>query len=82
MQMYELSSLLKYSYIRDKENWEQARLIAYVIAQTNNKKKLSQTDILTFGWEDNNSKTIHNTSISSEDIQRLKEQAEKFKDIL
>ena len=80
--MYELSSLLKYSYIRDKENWEQARLIAYVIAQTNNKKKLSQTDILTFGWEDNNSKTIHNTSISSEDIQRLKEQAEKFKDIL
>lgn len=80
--MYELSSLLKYSFIRDKENWEQARLIAYVIAQTNSTKKLSQTDILTFGWEDNNSKTIHNTSISSEDIQRLKEQAEKFKDIL
>lgn len=75
MQMYEINTLLSNSYLKIKDNWEQARFIAYLIAQTNSKKKLKMTDILTFGWEDNKE---HIKSISNTDVDRLRNRAKQI----
>lgn len=73
MQLYEVSTILQNIYLTTKDSWEQARLVAYIIAQANSKKKLKLSDIISFGWEEKEKK--HNTSISTDDIERLKEKA-------
>lgn len=62
--------------MRTKENWEQARLISYITAQTQSTKKLKITDIIKFPWE---GEQVHNTQVSNEDRQRLIEKAKNFK---
>lgn len=51
MQTYEISSLMEYGYYRNKDQWEQARLIAYVMAQVNSRKPIKPTDIIKFDWD-------------------------------
>lgn len=72
--MYELEPLLTNLHKRNKESWEQTRQITYVIAQTNSSKKLKPTDIMKFVWDDEDS----DTSISNEDIKRLKDKAKQY----
>lgn len=74
--MYELSTLLKNIFRKNKESWEQARLVAYVIAQSNSTKQLKPTDIIKFCWE--NEEADEETSITKEDITRLREKANKY----
>ena len=76
MEMFEIRALLKYEYYSHKDDWEQSRMIAYMIAQTNSKKKLTFQDITKFYWEDEEEK--HDTSISKEDIERLKIKAKQM----
>jgi hypothetical protein len=73
MQMYELSPLLKNIFKKNKESWEQTRMIAYVMAQTNSSKQLKPTDILKFNWD--NIDSDKDTSISKDEITRLKEKS-------
>ena len=61
-----------------KDSWEQARLISYIIAQTNSKKKLKLTDIISFNWDN---EEAPNTSISNEDIDRLSNKAKDFENL-
>ena len=56
MEMYEVNALIKNQYRRHKDDWEQARLIAYLIAQCNSKKRMKLTDIVKFPWEKKNVK--------------------------
>lgn len=70
---------MDYQYLAYKESWEQARLIAYLIAQTNSKKKLKMTDILKFQWdEDGIKKNVSDTSMSNSDLERLKMKAQQY----
>ena len=48
--MYELEPLISNLHRKDRNSWEQARMIAYVIAQCNSTKKLKPTDIMQFTW--------------------------------
>lgn len=73
MQMYELEPLISNLHKKDRNSWEQSRMIAYVIAQCNSTKKLKPTDIMQFTWD-----TTGETSISNEDIKRLKEKAKQY----
>lgn len=73
MQMYEVSSLMRYGYYKNKESWEQSRLIAFLIAQTHSSKRLKMEDIMKFGWEQ---EETGETFISKEDIERLSREAE------
>lgn len=75
MQMYELEPLISNLHKKDRNSWEQARMIAYVIAQCNSTKKLKPTDIMQFTWDND---TTGETSISNEDIKRLKEKAKQY----
>lgn len=73
MRFYEIEAAMKYSYYAGKDGWEQTRLIAYLIAQTNSTKTLKLTDIMKFHWEE-----VGDTAISNADIERLRKKAETY----
>lgn len=77
MEMYEIRALLNYEYYSHKDEWEQARMIAYMIAQVNSKKKLTYQDITKFYWE-NEEQEEHETSITKQDIERLRQRAQAY----
>ena len=77
MAMYEVKALLDYEYYSHKDDWEQARMIAWMIAQVNSRKKLSTEDITKFYWE-KETQEEHETAITKEDIERLRNKAEKY----
>lgn len=76
IETYELNAAMKYSYYAVKDNWEQARLVAYIVAQCNSKRTLKMQDIMTFHWEEEQEE--HRTSITKEEIEALKRQAEQY----
>lgn len=69
---------MDYEYLAYKDSWEQSRLVAYMIAQTNSTKRLKLTDILEFQWEDKNA----DTAISNEDVARLREEAKQYENLI
>ena len=74
MTFWEINDLIENLPYADRSAWEQARLNAYVIAQVNSRKKLTQQDILKFKWEDPSEMLKHekhDTSISKAEVQRL-----------
>ena len=73
--MYELEPLISNLHKKDRYSWEQARMISYIIAQTNSTKQLSPTDIMKFDWDEAKEK---DTSISKDDIARLRAKANQF----
>ena len=77
MESYEIVALLSNQYQKDKESWEQTRLIAYIIAQSNTKKKLTLQSIIKFPWE-NESKKQKPEMMSDADLKRLKAAAQNF----
>lgn len=78
--MYELDYLLSsinYSY---REEYEIMRFQSYITAQTQSIKKLKPTDIISFSWDKQNEDKV--TTISNEDINRLREKANKMSELL
>lgn len=59
---------------RNRESWEQTRIIAYVIAQANSTKDLEPSDILCFPWEDEKEKKGQ-TTVTDAEMERLREKA-------
>ena len=51
MQFYEIDALLDSYYLKHKDSWEQARLIAYMTAQVNSRNTIKPEDIIKFHWE-------------------------------
>lgn len=81
MQFYELNIICDSLHLRQKDNWEQARLVAYIIAQVNSKKRLKPTDIIKFGWEDKINKPQEQT-MTLNDVERIKQMAAEREKIL
>lgn len=77
METYEVNSALKYSYYSEKDGWEQARLISYIMAQAHSTKNLKMDDIVKFYWEKEDDEK-ENTIITKEDVERLKAQAQQY----
>lgn len=76
MEMYEIRAVMDYEYLAHKDSWEQARLVAYLVAQSNSSKRINITDIAKFYWEK------EEQAISNDDISRLKEKANQYKQLL
>lgn len=71
MKSYELTIICEKLHLRTKDQWEQARMISYLIAQVNSNKKLKPTDIINFAWEKQVTKEEpHNYSI--DEVERIK----------
>lgn len=77
MQWYEINAAMKYQYYSIKDGWEQARLIAYMVAQVNSKHTLKMEEILQFPWEKEDDEPAK-TSITKEEIEQLEREAEKY----
>ena len=75
--MYEVQPLITSMHLKYRDSWEQSRMIAYIIAQVNSRKKLNPTDIIKFDW-DNEKEINKETSISNEDIERLRKKAKEY----
>lgn len=71
LQDWEVQDLYCNLQYADCVSWEQTRWLMYVVAQVNSRKQIKVTDLLRFPWEDGRKET----TISTEDIQRLKEKA-------
>lgn len=80
--MYEIRAVMDYEYLAHKDSWEQARLVAYLVAQSNSSKRINITDIAKFYWEKEEEASSDNTTISNDDISRLKEKANQYKQLL
>lgn len=78
MELYEVKAVMDYEYLAYKDSWEQARLISYMIAQTNTTKRLKLTDILSFNWDESKNDTF----ISNEDIDRLSQKAKQYEQFI
>lgn len=81
MQEYEVYMFYDNLKYTDRPEWEQTRLIMYILAQTNSKKKLEITDLIKFPWdsEGGESETIEDTT---ENRNSLREKAKQFEKIL
>lgn len=78
MEFFEIRAIMKNRFYAYKESWEQARFVAYLIAQVNSKKKLKLADIIEFPWEIDSKETEDNTEISKEDIDRLRKESSEL----
>ena len=78
MEDYEITPLMNYLHQKNKESWEQTRLLGYIVAQGNSTKKLSPSDIIKFPWDNKEEMLTGITTISNEDIQRLKNKSKQY----
>lgn len=69
--------MIEYGYLKCKEYWEQARLVAYVTAQCQSTKKLKITDIIDFPWEQKQ-KTQKEVQIDKERVKQIKRLAQEM----
>jgi hypothetical protein len=60
-----------------QRSWEQARFIAYVIAQVNSKKKIAPSDIMKFSWDNNKNVTAPLSAEQRREMEALMKQVEK-----
>lgn len=81
MEMYEIRAVMDYEYMAHKDSWEQARLVAYLVAQSNSSKQIKVTDIAKFYWEKEEASS-DSTALSNADKERLKEKAKQYKQLL
>ena len=52
MRYYELKPILKNLNVSVKNDWEIARQISYIIAQSQSTKKIKPSDIMQFPWDE------------------------------
>lgn len=78
MKIYEVESILKHYQYHFKTSWEQTRLISYILAQVNTKKKLKSTDIINFEWDNNSNDNITKQQMSESDIQLFRDKAKQI----
>lgn len=76
MTIHEVNVFLEGYNKRNRTSWEQTRIIAYSIIQTNSTKRLSPSDILSFDWDNAESKKTPATN--PETLERLRQRAKKI----
>lgn len=72
-ELYEFTNVIEYDNFI---SWQQTRLLMYIIAQVNSRKKLKLKDICTLPWEMEMEEEEHNIEMSNEDRDRLRKMAE------
>ena len=80
MSFYEVNDLMEGIDYVDRVSWEQTRVLGY-LSMAPHCKKLDMKKILPFKWDENDDNTSQEekvTSISNEDIEKLKLESEKY----
>lgn len=82
MQPFEVDAILENADYIDSFEWDRMRLSMYGTIAPMSNKNLKPTDLLTFPWDkETNASSSTDTSISNEDIIRLREKAKKYGNI-
>lgn len=76
--MYELNEILKNYQYHFRNEFEQTRIISYVIAQSNSTKKLKSTDVLKFEWDNTDIETSDKKQLTKEDIELYRQKAKEI----
>lgn len=80
MSFYEVNDLMEGIDYVDRVSWEQTRVLGY-LSMAPHCKKLDMKKILPFKWDEDDNNTSEEekvTSISNEDIEKLKLESEKY----
>ena len=80
MSFYEVNDLMEGIDYVDRVSWEQTRVLGY-LSMAPHCKKLDMKKILPFKWDEDDNNTSEEekvTSISNEDIEKLKIESEKY----
>lgn len=72
MSWMEVNICIAQGYQKERERWEQTRMISYIIAQCNSAKELDIKDLITFGWDE---KEV--ADITADDIAELRKKAKE-----
>lgn len=78
MKSYELNIICESLHLRTKDSWEQTRMLGYIIAQVNSKKKIKPSDIIKFAWEkEKNIDKPHKEikPLTTQDVEQIKAMA-------
>lgn len=76
-EVYLLYDSLKYA---KRSEWEMTRLLMYVTAQVNSKKRIDIKDILSFPWDEGYEE--HNTEMTDEEKNTLRMRAKAMEKLL
>ena len=84
MQYYELKPILKNLNVSVKNDWEIARQICYIIAQSQSTKKIKPSDIMQFPWDEGGYKNRpkKDVKITKEMRDRMIKEMEANKELL
>ena len=83
MKFYELSPILKNLNVSVKNDWEIARQISYIIAQTQSTKKIKPSDIMLFPWDEGyKNRPKKDVKITTEIRDRMIREMEANKELL
>ena len=74
MQEYEVRDILENIPYLDRNSWEQCRYKMFANVQMNSTKQIKATDLIKFPW-DNITDEVADTTISDNEIERLKNKA-------
>ena len=74
--LWEIDNIIDNLPYTDRNLWESSRLNSYTVAKANFKGVGKITDYISFPWEKHQPKG--DTSISNEDVDRLRNLAQKF----
>lgn len=78
MQLYELNEILKNYQYHFKNEFEQTRILSFIIAQSNSSKKLKPSDILKFDWDNQETETVETKQLTKEDIEMYRRKAKEI----
>lgn len=70
----EAAAYMRGYHLRERDEWERTRQIAYMIAQVNSSKELSPTSIMPFPWD--KEKTVE---VDEKEIDRIRSIAQNIK---
>ena len=82
MRFYELSPILKNLNVSVKNDWEIARQISYIIAQSQSTKKIKPSDIMQFPWDEGYKNRKKDVKITKELRDRMIKEIEANKELL
>ena len=83
MKFYELSPILKNLNVSVKNDWEIARQISYIIAQSQSTKKIKPSDIMQFPWDEGyKNRPKKDVKITKEMRDRMIKEMEANKELL
>ena len=84
MKFYELSPILKNLNVSVKNDWEIARQISYIIAQSQSTKKIKPSDIMQFPWDEGykNKPRMQDVKVTKEMRDRMIKEMEANKELL